>query len=80
MHRRAKPKDIWRRTGGSMKTQAQVRQAFWRANHGMYERDYRKSYRQNDYSATVRCDWVQFVDSLARSGQITEALAQRVTL
>ena len=63
-----------------MKTQAQVRQAFWEANPGMYERDYRKSYRQNDYSATVRCDWVAFVDHLARDGHISEALAQRVTL
>jgi hypothetical protein len=67
-----------------MKTQAEVRQAFWdrikENSPGMYERDYRKSYRQNDYSATIRCEWVDYVDQLARDGKITEALAQRVTL
>ena len=63
-----------------MTTQAQVRAAFWQGFPGMYERDYRKSYRQNDYSATVRCEWCDFVDMLARDGIISEALAQRVTL
>ena len=61
-------------------TQKQVRAAFWNANPGMKERDYRASYRQNDYSATVRCDWCDFVEHLVRSGEISEALAQRVTL
>ena len=61
-------------------TQKQVRAAFWQGFPGMYERDYRASYRQNDYSATVRCEWVDFVDMLVRDGHISEKLAQRVTL
>jgi hypothetical protein len=61
-------------------TQREIRNAFWTAHPGMKERDYRASYRQNDYSATVRCDFVAFVDSLARNGEITESLAAKVTL
>jgi hypothetical protein len=30
---------------------------------------------QNDYSATVRCDWCDFVERMRRDGQISEALA-----
>jgi hypothetical protein len=59
-------------------TQAQVRAAFWA--QCPYADVYRRTYRQNQYSATVRCDWVNFVDHLARNGDITEKLAQRVTL
>lgn len=63
-----------------MTTQKQVRAAFWADRPGMFERDYTTRKRQNDYSATIRCEWVDYIDHLARSGEISEALAQRVTL
>jgi hypothetical protein len=63
-----------------MKTQADVRNAFWLTFfvEGKPRRYYGKT--QNELPADLRCAFVDFVDSLARDGTITEALAQRVTL
>jgi hypothetical protein len=66
-----------------MTTQKQVRAAFWIANPDF---DFQareagiRSKRQNEHCATVRCAFVDYVDFLARNGQISERLAQRVTL
>jgi hypothetical protein len=60
-------------------TQAALRRAFW-AQAGVLADFYKASYRQNDYSATVRCEWCDYVESCARNGIISDALAQRVTL
>ena len=62
-------------------TQAQVREAFW-AGVGLRLGNcrYTKSKRQNEYPTDVRVAFVDYVDSLARDGQISEKLAQRVTL
>ena len=57
-------------------TQAQVRAAFWQGNEPL--RVHGK--RQNDYGATLRSEWCEFVDMLARDGLISEALASRITL
>lgn len=66
-----------------MTNQKQVRDAFWAA-HPHFDEQARaagiRSKRQNEQCATVRCDFVDFVDSLARDGTISQALAQRVTL
>jgi len=66
-----------------MTTQKQVRAAFWDA-HPDYDFQARqagiRSKRQHEHCATVRCDFVDYVDMLARDGQISEALAERVTL
>ncbi len=43
-------------------TQKALREYFWETDGKQFVLDYRKSYRQNDYSATVRCTWVDFVD------------------
>ena len=61
-------------------TQTQVRDAFW--NVFCVEgkpREYRGK-SQNQLPADVRCAFVDFVDDLARSGTISEELAQLVTL
>lgn len=64
-------------------TQSALRVAFWQ---DLDAQDYpaptqRRGRRtQNDYPADVRCAFVDYVDMLARSGEITAALAQRVTL
>lgn len=61
-------------------TQAQVRDAFWNV---FCVEGKPKEYRgksQNELPTDVRCAFVDFVDSLARDGTISEALAHRVTL
>ncbi len=60
--------------------QTQIRDAFW----SVYcvegkPREYRGK-SQNQLPTDVRCAFVDFVDNLARDQQISEALAQRVTL
>ena len=62
-------------------TQKQVRAAFWREAEENYP--YRVTKRRlssGDYSADTRAAFVDFVDVLHKSGEISEALAQRVTL
>lgn len=66
----------------SMTTQPQVRAAFWQgfpAGHP-WRRKVRTRGRVADYCTDCRCEFVDFVDMLARDGQISEALAARVTL
>lgn len=57
-------------------TEKQVRAAFWQGSEHLRAR----GKRQNDYSAEIRQEWVEFVDMLARDGHISESLANRVTL
>jgi hypothetical protein len=63
----------------TIKTQSSLRDSFWNI-HTQFQNEYRSRKRQNDYRADIRMAFVDFVDSLARSGQISEALAQRATL
>ena len=66
--------------------QKQIRAAFFKAFPDLPRRRHRYSWTQSDRSAELihhvdtRCAFVDFVDSLHRSGQISDALAQRVTL
>ena len=62
-----------------MTTQKQVRRAFWEINGADMPMIYRQK-TQNDLPTDVRVAFVDFVDQLARGGEITEALARRVTL
>jgi len=61
-------------------TQKQVRELFWQMNPKWEKEHFTTRKRQNDYNATIRSSWVDFVDSLQRNGEISEALAYRVTL
>lgn len=61
------------------KTEAQVRAAFWQGSEHLRAR-YHRGMRQNEYDATIRSEFVEFVDMLARAGHISESLASRVTL
>jgi pyruvate dehydrogenase complex dehydrogenase (E1) component len=69
----------------TMTTQKQVRDAFF-ASTGTVKRLVRtptKHYRlmrQDEYPTDIRCLFVDYVDQLARSGEISEQLASRVTL
>lgn len=70
-------------TNNTMTTQAQIRAAFWQ-QHPEHEAHARKwgikTAPQNRHNATTRAAFVDFVDYLHRSGGISDALAQRVTL
>jgi hypothetical protein len=72
--------------GQTMTNQKQIRAAFWDAHPTADRKRYpardwtREDKSSRDYCTDTRCAFVDFVDSLARSGQISEALAQRVTL
>jgi hypothetical protein len=69
-----------------MTSQAQIRAAFWQAFPDLPRRRYRYSWNPRDKSAELvypidtRCAFVDFLDSLERNGQISEALANRATL
>lgn len=69
-----------------MTTQKQIRAAFWEAFPDLPRRRYRYNWSQSDktaplvYPIDTRCAFVDFVDHLERSGQISETLAQRATL
>ena len=60
-----------------MTTQKQIRAAFWQQNPE-FTRVAGKS--QNDYNARIRMAFGDFVDSLEREGEISEALARRAGL
>lgn len=66
--------------------QKQIRAAFWEAFPDLPRRRYRYSWNRSDktaelvYPVDTRCAFVDFIDHLSRSGQITEALANRATL
>jgi hypothetical protein len=60
-------------------TQAIIRDGFWNA-HPQFESERRSRKRQNDYRTDIRVSFVDYVDSLRRDGEISEALASRVTL
>jgi hypothetical protein len=62
-----------------MKTITQVRKAFWES-FPEFKSEYRVNKRQNSYNATIRTTFVDYVDSLAKDGTISEKLANRVTL
>ena len=62
-----------------MKTQKQVRNAFWNA-HPQFTSERRSRKTQNDYYTDIRVSFTDFVDYLCKDGQISEALAHKVTL
>jgi hypothetical protein len=63
----------------NMNTQAEVRAAFWEDCFPEVKKSYTRK-KQNEYPADIRCAFVDYVDSLQKSGQISEALAFRATL
>lgn len=64
-----------------MKTVSEVRRAFWEA-HPTVPRQKIADYAGTGkmYPTDTRCAFVDFVDCLARDGQITDSLANRATL
>lgn len=62
-----------------MKTQNEVRRAFWEENPE-FKSEYKRSYKQNQYNATIRSAFVMWVDFIHKDGRISDKLADRVTL
>jgi hypothetical protein len=62
-----------------MKTISEVRKSFW-LTFTEFKSEYRTKKRQNSYNATIRSAFVDYVDSLAKDGAISEKLSNRVTL
>lgn len=66
-----------------MTTQAEIRAAFW-ADHPEHDTRARqrgtRSKSQNHQTTDCRIAFCDYVESLARSGQIPESLANRATL
>jgi len=61
--------------------QKQIRAAFWDEADPMNGTEItRRKLSNGDYTTGTRCAFVEFVDMLYRSDQISEALAQRVAL
>lgn len=66
-----------------MKTKKEIRTNFWQflqqiAPDLAQQKRTRKT--QNDYCADIRCAFVQYIDDLLKSGQISEKLANDTTL
>lgn len=62
-----------------LKTFKEVRESFWEA-HPEFQSEYRKTWRQNKYNATIRSAFVEYIDMLSKDGIITKNLKNRVTL
>jgi hypothetical protein len=62
-----------------IKTLSALRAQFWQ-DHPEYAHQWKPRKRQNDYPTDTRCAWVDYVDAMARCGEISEALASRATL
>lgn len=58
-------------------TQKELRATFW-FHHPEYK--HYKGNRQNDCPTDIRLAWCDFVEHMHRSGQISDALANRATL
>ena len=62
-----------------LKTITEVRKSFWEA-HPEYVSEFKARKRQNEYRTDIRTAFVDYVDYLHRDGEISDSLAQRVTL
>ena len=62
-------------------TQREVRRAFWETHQNLPRRKI-KNYSGNGtmYPTDTRCAFTDFVDALSKNGDISQELAQRVTL
>jgi hypothetical protein len=57
--------------------QEDLRSAFWAAHPHLTRKG---NQRQNSYPTDTRVAFVEYVDQMCRSGQISDALARRATL
>tara|TARA_R110000803_G_scaffold72098_1_gene135607 strand:+ start:473 stop:670 length:198 start_codon:yes stop_codon:yes gene_type:complete len=60
-------------------TQKQIRAAFWQGFTHLNSH-YKCGLSQNQYSATIRTEFVEFIDMLQKDAIISESLANKTTL
>ena len=67
-----------------IKTQKELQDFFWDVMYPRYTPKKffgsKKFYRQNDYCAEVRMNWVDFIDAMQKDGRISDKLACKATL
>ena len=67
-----------------IKTEQELRDAFWQGNLDKHIELYGyltgKPLTQNEYNATIRTEWCEFVDMMEKDGHISETLANNATL
>ena len=69
-------------------TQKELRKAFWQGYKTLNNIDLIQLYNevtgkpltQNEYNATIRSEWCDFVDMMQKDNLISEKLANKVTL
>ena len=57
----------------------EIRSNFWDL-HPEFKNEYKYRKKQNDYNATIRTAFVDYIDHLAKDGIITNSQAYRITL
>lgn len=62
-----------------MKTVTELRNSFWDA-HPDFKNQFRKSWKHNQYSATIRSTFADYKSMLLKDGTITISLYNRATL
>ncbi len=60
-------------------TKKQIREMFWN-EHPQFKNDYRKTYKQNDYTTDIRVSFTDFTWNLYQNGIITEKQLNDTTL
>ena len=60
-------------------SQAVLRRQFW-LDHPRLRPQYRSAKRQNEYAVDTRMAWCDYVEAMARDGNISDALACRANL
>tara|TARA_R100001594_G_scaffold148075_1_gene202401 strand:- start:85 stop:303 length:219 start_codon:yes stop_codon:yes gene_type:complete len=66
-------------------TQKELRRAFWQGNRfqnyiQLFNCTTGKPLTQNEYNATIRSEWCDFVDMMQKDKLISEKLANKATL
>jgi len=60
-------------------TQTQIRNGFWHEHCDVFQQPMPRKIN-GEYPTDIRCAFVDYVDALAKSGIISESLANKVTL
>jgi hypothetical protein len=60
-------------------TKKQIREKFW-YDHPQFKNDFRKTYKQNDYTTDIRVSFTDFTWNLYQNGIITEKQLNDTTL
>lgn len=70
------------KTNYTYTTEEEVGEAFWDANPQwpVGRERWERGWKQNQFDATIRSAFCEFVDHLQKSGEISDKLADRVTL